>query len=100
MKSLCLVTALALLVAVPLSLMAAEDGAAIYKSKCAACHGDKGEGKSAIKMPPVKGTTMTVEQLVPYLTKGEAGKTIHGKPISGLSEEQAKAVSEFIKQME
>lgn len=99
MKSLCTLTALALLVAVPLSLMAAEDGAAVYKSKCAACHGDNGEGKSAIKMPPVKGTTMTVEQLVPYLTKGEPGKTIHGKPISGLSEEQAKAVSEFIKEM-
>ena len=32
MKSFCTLTALALLVAVPLSLMAAEDGAAVYKS--------------------------------------------------------------------
>ena len=37
------VTAVALMVAVP--LLAAEDGAALYKSKCAMCHGADGVAK-------------------------------------------------------
>ena len=96
MKNLCIVVALVMLVAAPLSLWSAEDGAAIYKSKCTACHGEKGEGKPAIKMPAVQGTTMTAEKIVEYLTKGEKGKTIHANPVSGVNEEQAKAVAEFV----
>jgi mono/diheme cytochrome c family protein len=97
MKSVCLVTVLALLVAAPLSIWAAEDGSAIYKTKCANCHGEKGEGKPAMKMPAIKGTEKTVDQIVTYLTKGEEGKRIHANPISGLSQEQAKAVAECVK---
>jgi cytochrome c553 len=100
MKNLCIVIALTALVAAPLSLFAAEDGAAIYKTKCSVCHGEKGEGKPAIKMPAVTGTTMTVEQIVEYLTKGETGKTIHAKPINGVNEEQAKASAEHVKSLQ
>jgi len=100
MKNLCIVIALTALVAAPLSLFAAEDGAAIYKTKCSVCHGEKGEGKPAIKMPAVTGTTMTVEQIVEYLTKGETGKTIHAKPINGVNEEQAKASAEYVLSLE
>ena len=100
MKNLCMVIALAVLVVAPLSLFADEDGAAIYKTKCSVCHGEKGEGKPAIKMPPAKGTTMTVEKIVAYLTKGETGKTIHAKPINGVNEEQAKASAEYVLSLE
>jgi mono/diheme cytochrome c family protein len=96
MKNVCIVIALAVLVAAPLSLWSAEDGAAIYKSKCSACHGENGEGKPAVKMPAVKGTAMTAEQIVEYLTKGEKGKTIHANPVAGVNEEQAKAVTDFV----
>ena len=99
MKTVCIVIALVMLVAAPLTLLAAEDGAALFKAKCANCHGEKGEGKTmgTMKMPAVKGTKMTAEQFVPYLTKGQAGNKIHANPVSGIDEEQAKAVADFAK---
>jgi len=98
MKTVCTVLALVLLAAAPLTLLAAEDGAALFKSKCAMCHGDKGEGKTAMNMPAVKGTAMTVEQIATYLTKGESGKKApHANPMSGLNEAQAKAIADCVK---
>lgn len=73
----------------------AEDGAAIYKTKCAMCHGAAGEGKVG---PALKGTKLTEAQVADLLTKGEAGKKApHGKAVAGLTEEQAKAVATFVK---
>jgi len=101
MKNICIVLAFVMLVAAPLSLWSAEDGAAVFKSSCSRCHGENGEGKTmgTMKMPAVKGTNMSADKLVEYLTKGEADKKIHGKPVSGLSEEQAKAVADYVKDM-
>ena len=96
MKTVCIVIALIMFVATPLTLLSAEDGAALYKSKCAGCHAEKGEGKPALNFPAVKGTKMTVDQIVQYLTKGESGKKIHANPVSGINEEQAKAVAEHV----
>ena len=45
-----LVNATALLVMSATS-WAANDGATLYKQKCAGCHGANGEGKPAIKAP-------------------------------------------------
>jgi mono/diheme cytochrome c family protein len=60
----------------------AEDGAALYKTKCSVCHGASGEGKPAMKSPALKGTTLTVDQLVQHITKGEAAsKAPHNKGI-------------------
>jgi mono/diheme cytochrome c family protein len=78
-------------------LWSAEDGAALYKSKCAACHGEKGEGKAAMKMPAVTGTKMTVDQIVAYLTKGEAGKKPPHATGFVTDEAKAKAAAEFVK---
>ncbi len=73
----------------------AEDGAAVYKAKCAMCHGAAGEGKVG---PALKGVKLTDAQIVDFLTKGEAGKKApHAKAINGLSADQAKAVAEFVK---
>ncbi len=99
MKKICLLIAGALLVAAPILLWAAEDGAALYESKCGMCHGAKGEGNTAAQMPAVDNTTMTVEQLITYLTKGDKDKTIHADPISDLNQEQAKAIAEFVKSL-
>jgi cytochrome c553 len=38
---------------------AAADGAALYKTKRAGCHGQNGEGKPAMKAPAVKGQRWT-----------------------------------------
>jgi len=87
-----------LLLAVPAVVSAAEDGAALYKTKCAGCHGPSGEGKPAMKAPALKGTTLTDDQIVQHLTKGEAkSKAPHNKGISGLSEAQAKAIADFVR---
>jgi len=74
---------------------AAEDGAAIYKAKCAACHGAAGEGKMG---PKLAGTSHTPDQIAEALTKGEAGKKApHGKPMAGLTADQATAVAAYVK---
>ncbi len=91
---LVLAIAVVLFVMVPSLSWAAEDGAAIYKTKCAACHGADGAGKIG---PALKGTKVDVEK---FVLNGEAGKKApHGKAISGLSAEQAKAVAEFVKSL-
>ncbi len=80
--------------AVMSSLGWAEDGAALYKAKCAMCHGAAGEGKSG---PSLQKTTLTQAQIDELLTKGAAGKKApHAKAVAGLSAEQATAVSTFV----
>ena len=73
---------------------AAEDGAALYKSKCAACHGAAGEGKIG---PSLQKTALTQAQVADLLTKGAAGKKApHTKAVSGLTADQAAAVATFV----
>ena len=91
----------AMLLATSLAAFAAANGAALYKSKCGGCHGANGEGKPAVKAPALKGTTRDAAQITEHLTKGESGsKPPHNKGISGLSEEQAKAVAEYVKSLQ
>lgn len=66
----------------------AEDGAALYKAKCAACHGAAGEGKSG---PAIKGKTNVVDVLANGGKKG-----IHAKAFS-TTPDQAKAIADFLK---
>jgi cytochrome c5 len=54
----------------------AQDGTALYKSKCAACHGASGEGKPAMKAPALRGTPLTADQITEHTMKG----TVNSKP--------------------
>ena len=73
----------------------AQDGGATFKAKCAACHGAEGQGKIG---PALKGTSLSADQIVTVLTKGdEAKKPPHKKPVNGLSAEDAKAVAAYVK---
>ena len=75
--------------------LAAEDGAAIYKAKCAMCHCPDGAGKSG---PALKGTSLTADQIAAALTKGAEGKKApHAKPMAGLTADQATAVAAYVK---
>ena len=95
-RSIIVLTVIALL-SMSCVAWAAEDGAAIYKTKCAACHGADGAGKVG---PAVKGTALTEAQITDLLTKGAAGKKApHGKAVAGLTDDQAKAVATFVKGM-
>src|ERR1700751_5373950 len=86
-----------LVLAATLSSLAAADGAALYKTKCAGCHGANGEGKPAVKAPALKGTSWDANKIIEHITKGEPqSKPPHNKGISGLTNEQAKAIAEYV----
>jgi cytochrome c len=87
----------AMLLVGSLASWAADDGAALYKKKCAGCHGANGEGKPAIKAPALKGTSLAANQIAEHITKGESGsKAPHNKGIAGLNDEQAKTIAEWV----
>ena len=99
MKKICILAAVVLLAAVPITLWAQADGAALFGEKCSMCHGPKGEGNKDMGMPAVRGTGMTAEKLTEFLLKGDSSKTIHSSPVGQLNEGQAKAVADFIKSL-
>jgi len=76
------------------SLGWAEDGAALYKSKCAMCHGAAGEGKVG---PSLQKSTLSAAQIDELLTNGAAGKKApHAKAVAGVSGDQAKSIASYV----
>lgn len=72
----------------------AQDGAAVYKSKCAGCHGAQGQGKTG---PKLAGTSLSEDDIVNVLTKGGQAKAPHAKPYKGVDESTAKQVAAYVK---
>lgn len=71
-----------------------QDTAAYYKAKCVACHGQKAEKKF--------DTTLTDEQHLEAILKGKKSEKPPHMPAyadKGVSEEQAKALLDYMKQM-
>lgn len=92
MKKICVFTLVATFLFS--SMLWAQEGETTFKSKCAMCHGPNGEGKIG---PALKGTKVSESDIVAMLTKGnDAKKPPHKKPISGLTEDQAKAVASYV----
>ena len=78
--------------------LCAEDAAALYKRRCAGCHGAQGEGKPAMKAPSLKATKLDADRITAHLTRGEAAsKPPHNKGISGLKPEDARAIAAYVK---
>jgi mono/diheme cytochrome c family protein len=76
------------------SMAWAQDGAALYKAKCAACHGAMGEGKVG---PSLQTTALNQQQVAALLTNGaSAKKAPHSKAMTGLTADQAGAISTFV----
>lgn len=98
MNSKWIAAMVALVVMLSTFSLAADDGAALYKSKCAGCHGADGAGKPAMKAPALKGTSLEASQIVEHLTKGEStSKPPHNKGMAGLTDAQAKAIADYVK---
>jgi len=74
----------------------AQDAGALYKSKCALCHGEQGQGKPKLGAK-LAGTTKTEAAIAALLTKGGGAKAPHVKPINGLTPDQDHAVAVFVK---
>ena len=91
------ISSLAVLALMSGMAFAAEDGAAIFKAKCAMCHGAGGEGKSG---PALKGTSLTAAQITDVLTNGAPGKKApHGKALASVTADQATAVAAYVKSL-
>ena len=89
MKTLTLI-----IVLLPLGAAWAKDGASIYKSKWAGCHGTQGEGKMG---PKLAGTSLSEDDIVNVLTKGGEPKAPHTKPFKGANAQNAKQVAAYVK---
>ncbi len=91
------ITGLAVVAMMSGMALAAEDGAAIYKAKCAMCHGAAGEGKVG---PALKGTSLSAAEIADALLKGAPGKKApHGKAMAGVTADQAAAVAAYVKSL-
>jgi mono/diheme cytochrome c family protein len=88
---LVLTIAVALFILIPSLSWAAEDGAALYKAKCAMCHGPDGAGKPALKAPSLisdEAKKKTDEEL----TKVVETNAKHAALAKALTADQVKAI--------
>ena len=76
------------------STAVAKNGAAFYKTKCAGCHGEQGEGKMG---PKLAGRSLSEADIVNVLTKGGQPKAPHTKAFTGVDEATAKHVAVYVK---
>ncbi len=99
MRSLLVLTAAVTLAG---TMVFAESGEAIYKAKCASCHGSAGTpspgmakmmGVKPVSDPAVKG--MTVAQMEAVVKSGK-GKM---KPVAGLTDAQVKEVVTYFRSL-
>jgi mono/diheme cytochrome c family protein len=87
--------AVTLFILIPNLSWAAEDGAAVYKAKCAACHGADGSGKPAAKIPALKSDEMkkkSADEIATFLSSNPK----HAGVAKALNPDQSKAVVDFV----
>jgi mono/diheme cytochrome c family protein len=100
---LVLVIAVALFMLIP-SLSWADDGAAIYKAKCAVCHGPDGAGKPAAKIPSLvsdEAKKLSDANLTDFIANGGPNKkATHAFSTKGLTPEQIKDVISAVRDLQ
>jgi mono/diheme cytochrome c family protein len=95
---LVLTIAVALFILIP-SLSWADDGATLYKQKCAACHGVDGAGKPAAKIPSLisdEAKKMSDADLAKAVTE----KPKHAGIAKSLTPDQVKMVVSYIRSIQ
>lgn len=93
------ILAIATLMSLCAVCLVAQDGATTYKKKCAGCHGANAEGKPAMKAPALKGVDSA--KIVQQITKGSPqAKAPHNKAMSGVTEQDATAIADYIKTLQ
>jgi mono/diheme cytochrome c family protein len=91
--------AVALFVLIPNLSWAADDGAGVYKAKCAACHGADGAGKPAAKIPALNGDDAK-KQSDADLSKAVTEKPKHAGIAKSLTPDQVKMVVSYIRELQ
>jgi mono/diheme cytochrome c family protein len=91
--------AVALFILIPNLSWAADDGASLYKAKCAACHGVDAAGKPAAKIPSLVGDDAK------KLSDADVSKAITEKPKHAgvakvLTPDQIKIVVSYIRDLQ
>ena len=90
--------AVALFILIP-SLSWADDGATVYKTKCAACHGVDAGGKPAAKIPSLLGDEAKKASDAD-LTKAVTEKPKHAGIAKNLTPDQIKMVVSYIRELQ
>jgi mono/diheme cytochrome c family protein len=91
--------AVALFILIPNLSWAADDGAAIYKTKCAACHGADAAGKPAAKIPSLisdEAKKTSDDDVAKAITE----KAKHPAPVKSLPADQVKMVVQYIRSLQ
>ncbi len=91
--------AVALFILIPNLSWAADDGATLYKAKCAACHGADAAGKPAAKIPSLVSDDvkkMSDDDLV----KAVAEKAKHPPMVKSLTPDQVKTVVSYVRTLQ
>ena len=94
--------AVALFLVLPNLSWAADDGAAIYKAKCAACHGADLAGKPAAKIPSLvsddakKASDADLTDMI--ATGGKDKKAMHAFANKSVTADQIKMVVSYIRE--
>ena len=99
-----LAIAAAIFVYLPGNTRAAEDGGALFKAKCAVCHGANGEGKPALKAPSLtsdEAKKLSDADLTDMIANGGKEKrATHAFSKKGVNDEQVKALVAFIRELQ
>jgi len=91
--------AVTLFILIPNLSWAAEDGAALYKTKCAACHGADAAGKPAAKIPSLIGDEAKKASDAD-LEKAVIEKPKHAGVAKSLTPDQVKAMVAYIRTLQ
>lgn len=99
---LIMMIALALFLIVPNLSWAADDGATIYKAKCAACHGADLAGKPTAKIPSLVSDDAKklsdADQTDMVANGGKDKKPMHAFETKGVTADQIKMVVSYIRE--
>ena len=96
---LVLTIAVALFILIPSLSWAADDGATLYKTKCAACHGADAAGKPAAKIPSL------ISDEAKKMSEGDLEKAVTDKPkhagiSKSLTPDQVKMVIGYVRSLQ
>jgi len=91
--------AVALFVLIPNLSWAADDGASLYKAKCAACHGADAAGKPAAKIPSLVSDEIK-KMSDDDLAKAVAEKAKHPSMVKSLTPDQINMTVSYIRSLQ